>query len=881
MTFYMHPELARIIQLMIEAINQAIDDANQNKIRYTAVQGQQHTANGGGSYYTFALEDEWEPAANTSVLIEIDPEDPERTIAGTILSTINARITLMTETPLPRTALAKITLFEATVWLLEKLRAALITLLEKGETPAQMAAKTFGLLPCYEGRGERKARIANFAPDADQTRALTLGMESDRLFVIGPPGTGKTSVEGALAIEYILADKTVLLAAYSNAALDTVMKRLKQYCEESGNGHLIQEHRIVRIGKTKDLTGEEYRDITLQGIVDQHLGRLAGERDQLQQNQSNVEDTLARLSRHLVSLKEQWQKQRHELEASLATVWQERKSLEEREGQRLNKIANRLAAIAEERQAAYEKKQAEEQANAAWSAALQAQIEELRMRQAAFDRKIDELRSFRSSSPASRFVSRLFGDTEKSLVEEAGKCQMSLDEAKQIVIAHEQNRNKASLAAFQAEIQIITLDNEEKRLHKDQQQVTADARWIQTLTTQITQDEQAIERGDAGVAEAEEGLEQEQNRYHRIKERLKEIEDEQRVVTSRVITEAKLIGTTLTGITTSPYLRDRVFNSTIIDEASMASLVIVLVAAARATQHVDIVGDPYQLAPIIKLEDKKKAQLTAYWLGTELFSYLKLTLDDADTGTNQVVLLSQQSRMLPQIAVPDSQYIYGGRLKNRVDPNRTPIQLAPHPEWPLMLVNTGDVDRGKSKDEEKVCQAKRPPHSSSKYNLYHVDCVVQLVQLLLPQLSISTLSEPQIGVVTPYSAQKTKIQNALRQLGLLHRVHVGTVHGFQSMEYPCLIFDITEGYGVPIRQFTSNTWGHRGIPHDATRLINVAHSRARDKLIYIANIDYIRQEPHRRNHVLTQFVNYVYKQGYMDSSELFEQTGLESRESFR
>src|SRR5690242_18230321 len=155
----LHPELERTILDMIEAIKEAIADANRSKTRYTAVRGQHHTSGAGGSYYTFLLEDDWEPGPNISVLIEIDPDDPERTIPGTILSTLNAHITLVTETPLPQAALAEITLFEATVWLLEKLRTAVIALRERGETPAQMAAKTFGLLPSYEGTGQRKARI--------------------------------------------------------------------------------------------------------------------------------------------------------------------------------------------------------------------------------------------------------------------------------------------------------------------------------------------------------------------------------------------------------------------------------------------------------------------------------------------------------------------------------------------------------------------------------------------------------------------------------------------------------------------------------------------------------------------------------------------------
>jgi AAA domain len=867
----LHPELERTILDMIEAIKEAIADANRSKTRYTAVRGQHHTSGAGGSYYTFLLEDDWEPGPNISVLIEIDPDDPERTIPGTILSTLNAHITLVTETPLPQAALAEITLFEATVWLLEKLRTAVIALRERGETPAQMAAKTFGLLPSYEGTGQRKARITGFTPDPDQERAIVLGMESERLFLIGPPGTGKTSVESALAIEYLLADKTVLIAAYTNVALDNAMQRLKQYCEESGNGYLVREHRIVRVGRTKDLTGDAYRDITLQGIVDQYLGQLAQERARLQQEQSDLEESIARLSHNLLPMKEEWVERRGGFAARIADARRESEPLEARERQRLSDIAQRLETLLGKRRVFQEKKQAAERAAQAWEAALPAYMQAQHALQQALDSKIRELTSLHFSSTTSRLVSRLRGVTEQSLDAEVQQRRAELNEALRLVKVHEQQRDAALLASRQAQAHITALEQEERQLRSAQQLVTPTAKRLGTLKAQIAEDEQAMSQGDAEIAEAEQEGARMQRSYQQALARLKEIEGEQRAITSRVVAEARLIGATLTGLTISPYLRGRLFHASIVDEASMASLVLTLLAVALATRHAAIIGDPYQLAPIIKLQDKKRARWAAYWLGTELYSHLRLTLEDADAGKNQVVLLTQQSRMLPQIAAPVSHYIYGGRLKDRVDPQRVPHQLAPHREWPLMLVDTGDVDRGKGAGEEKVSRARRPPRSSSKYNLYHVECVVRVVQLLLPQLADLASNDPQIAVITPYSAQRIRIQHALRERGLLDRVHVGTVHGYQSKEYLCIICDTTEGYGVPIRQFTSNQWGHGGIAHGATRLINVAHSRARDKLIYIANVDYIRQEPYRKGHLLTQIVNSVYEHGHIDSSELFRE----------
>ena len=868
-----HPaDLDGIFVQTLVAIDQAIVEANRNTPRFIAVRGQRHSTGRGDAYYTFTLLDEaWEPVANTSVRIEIDPDDPKRTLSGTALSVVNTTITLVTETPLPQAALEKVLLFEETAWLLEKHREVLESLRERGETPAHMAAKTFSLLPCYEGLGKPKARIPSFLPDKDQARAIALGMESERVFVIGPPGTGKTSVQVALALEYMQAGKRVILAAYTNKALDTAVQRLQQYCEESGHGYLIKNHRVVRIGKTTELVDEAYRDITLQGIVDQQLGSLAQERNQLQQQQSDLEDRIAHLTRDLTPRKEQWMHASETLLSRLKNARDALAPLQRQEEQRLIPIAARLAAIPQDRVTEQEKEQAAAAAAAAWADALLVKREEQRRSLQALNAKRAELASLRRRSPAERLFARLGGITEKSLTKEIEQWEVALAAAEQEVAAYERNKSVQSMYVYQAERHLAALDDEERRVSGEQQRRTSEGKMIEALLVQIAQDEQTLSQGDKTIAGMEEALAREERTLSQVKERLETIESEQRTVASRVVSEAQLIATTLTGITTSPYLRDRLFDAVIIDEASMASLAILLVAVARATRHVAIFGDPRQLAPIIKLQAEREARLAAYWLGTDLFSHLRITLEDADAGTNQVVLLSYQARMLPEIAFPVSQFVYGGRLKNRIDPSRIPLRLAPHPASPLMLVDTGDVDQGKRPGEQLECYAQRT-RNGSKHNPYHVLCVVKLVRTLLAQQPDLDVERPWIGVVTPYSAQKIKIRNALRTQGLLRWVHVGTVHGYQSVEYPCIIFDVVEGHNIPISQFTSNAWGKDGIASSATRLINVAHSRARDKLIYIANVAYIREEVYRRKHLLTKFVNYADEFGHLDSRVLFEET---------
>ena len=112
--------------------------------------------------------------------------------------------------------------------------------------------------------------------------------------------------------------------------------------------------------------------------------------------------------------------------------------------------------------------------------------------------------------------------------------------------------------------------------------------------------------GEQEIDRIEYEIEQIRDRRNEIAERLEEIERESRLVKERVAANADLIAETLTGVYTNQYLQGRYFDCIIIDEASMAALPVILVAAARATGHVCIIGDPLQLAPITGLNEEQE-----------------------------------------------------------------------------------------------------------------------------------------------------------------------------------------------------------------------------------------------------------------------------------
>lgn len=94
------------------------------------------------------------------------------------------------------------------------------------------------------------------------------------------------------------------------------------------------------------------------------------------------------------------------------------------------------------------------------------------------------------------------------------------------------------------------------------------------------------------------------------------------------------------------------------------------------------------------------------------------------------------------------------------------------------------------------------------------------------------------------------------------------MYSAQSVEYPCVIFDLVEGYKLPIGRFLADVWGQKGVPTKAMRLLNVGSSRASDKLIFVANVDYIQQCNPHQGHLLTRLVTQVAARWSIDSCEL-------------
>jgi hypothetical protein len=886
----LHAELEKIRKLMEEAIHEAIEDANAPRTRYKARNGELRSARGASYRYDFLLEKLWEAKDDTPVKIQIDPSDPKRVIDGTVIETDGTVISLATEIPLPEQALQLITLYEDTSWLLQKLLNAVIVL---RETPYQMGAKTFGVVACIDGKldkGKLLKKIGSFVPDDDQRKALWRGLYCDTLRLIAPPGAGKTKTLTALAWNYMRSGMKVLLLAPTNGAVDNAVASLVELCKDTESSDWLSTHRIVRIGNARDLDAEVYRDVLHGSIADQELGELATVRDALKQENTQLSEEQARLEPELVHKKKVWKSQRRpiahhleETEAKLGEVKvhieEMRVSIEEEIKARQHECTTARLTLGpleiSERQLSDRYREIErlQQAVRRELASVEreiAQVEEMNwlqrflyVRQRALGgeeiaRRLQllgyeipgtyDLEEEKTYARRLREVIGSLGQTLQGLKKELDEIQFRKIEPQ--VIIERANQREAELRKILVEHPNAYYRNLRAQHEQEHDRIAAE-----------------LSQGESEISTIEQRIEQIRDRRNEIRERLEEIERESRLVKEQVAANADLIATTLTGVYTSPYLIGRYFDCVIIDEASMAALPVILVAAARATQHVNIIGDPFQLAPITGLNDERKYPNAREWLGTDLFSYLEISLEQAERGEKQTVFLSQQSRMDPDISLPVSKYIYQGRLKNRERPGYHRRALEPLPEKAWLVVDTSD---------EPTCQFKRPANRRSKYNEYHIRCDLQIVRRLLDSMpEAMRANHPYIGIITPYAPQARKIRAALFERGWDRFVRCGTIHAVQGREYVAVIVDFVEAPPEDkeekpiIPRFTSDVWGHRGIATPATRLINVAHSRAREKLIYVADVQYHRDHSSER-HVLMQFINAGIESGRIASHELLQ-----------
>lgn len=327
--------------------------------------------------------------------------------------------------------------------------------------------------------------------------------------------------------------------------------------------------------------------------------------------------------------------------------------------------------------------------------------------------------------------------------------------------------------------------------------------------------------------------------YDEIEHKIKELRSEIRKEERRYVQRAQVIGTTISRATVDPMFEERQFDIVMFDEVSMAYVPQVIAAAALAKEKFMCVGDFRQLAPISQCPD-------AHVLQVDIFSYLQIVDGKGNMYWHPwLVMLNEQRRMAPAIAEFPNKFIYNNLLKNnavvlngkRKKENDITIKSEPLPGDALNLIDLAGTYCAADKNTD-----------GSRFNI--LSAIVSFsTAVKAEQNNVET-----VGIITPYAAQTRLIRAMIKDYYTkgTTTVSCATVHQFQGSESDVIVFDAVESYP---KSAVGYLMGKN--PNQVARLINVAITRGKGKVITVANARFWENVFKGTNHVFYRLLQHI------------------------
>jgi DNA-directed RNA polymerase subunit RPC12/RpoP len=301
----------------------------------------------------------------------------------------------------------------------------------------------------------------------------------------------------------------------------------------------------------------------------------------------------------------------------------------------------------------------------------------------------------------------------------------------------------------------------------------------------------------------------------RVDEQLQYVRSTIAELEKELIEHAKVIGVTLSKAAADRVIYEQEYDLVIIDEISMAYVPQVAFAAALGKKTV-VCGDFKQLPPIAMSEHAYVNE----WLKEDLFHQAGVA-QKAEQGQEHphLFMLTRQRRMHEQIAAFTNKYIYGNKVSNHPSV-RLKAELAGHLPFSkeaAVFLNIKDVGAFALKDAV----------SDSRFNLLSALLAVSYM------IRASKSGIRSIGYVTPYKTQARLMNSLIQEILPGKEIFAATVHKFQGSERDMIIFDLVDS-------FPQSRPGILLTEKKGDRLVNVAMTRARGKLLVMGNAGYMK-----------------------------------------
>jgi hypothetical protein len=314
---------------------------------------------------------------------------------------------------------------------------------------------------------------------------------------------------------------------------------------------------------------------------------------------------------------------------------------------------------------------------------------------------------------------------------------------------------------------------------------------------------------------------EESTRQVELTEAINVLETFLRDLRKEMIARARVVACTATqAILAMKTLKD--FDMVVVDEASMLPLPYVYLVAGMAKDQVVVAGDFRQLPAIVHSRNSTVLQ----WYGRDIFEYAGI-VDLVDQGGEHpsLVMLSSQFRSHRDVCALINKRFYAGRLRSiREEDDYDDLVDGAQLEGRITVVDTSSLNAWVGLED------------GSKYNLQNALVVRKLALLLRAKGEVS--EEKTLGIISPYRQQAQLVSTLLEEYGASDHITAGTAHAFQGAEATSVILDLTEGPPQRVGRFSRGV----SLRDVGARLLNVALSRAKDRIFIVGNIGYLQSQ---------------------------------------
>jgi len=384
--------------------------------------------------------------------------------------------------------------------------------------------------------------------------------------------------------------------------------------------------------------------------------------------------------------------------------------------------------------------------------------------------------------------------------------------------------------------------------------------------------------------EKEKGLEEVSKQISDVILKIQELE-------KQVVMSAKIVGATLTKSYLSKALRERTFNTIILDEASMASIPALWCVSYLVEKSIIIVGDFLQLPPIV-ISEKPTARK---WLGKDIFyhSGMQERAKDQNGCPNNFVMLNDQFRMESDIAEIANMYYgsYGG-LKSHDNTKGRKNERNAFYEWfsgektnqNIHLIDTESLHAWVT----GVPQGKKHSRLNCFSAAVDVDLAFKFLEKKFESLDPKTakpVQESNVLIVAPYKPHILHI-NKLIEMEYKNRgfeenlnfIRAGTIHSLQGSEADIVIFDLViDNPHWKANLFMTDT----EINDNLRKMFNVAIARSKFKLYIVGNFSYCQKKA--KNNALGELLDKLINKEKLikeDAKKLLPEITFNRQENF-